>query len=338
MTIQIAIVGFGRIGRNIFRILHAQDEIQVVAIADIAEPKTMEYLLRYDTVHGRFPDPVSAKGDYFYVKGRQIRYLTAREPGEVNWKELGADIVVEATAKYRTKAWLQKHLTAGAKRVVLTAPATDEVDAVIVRGVNDHMLKPSHRLISTSSVTTNCVTPILKILNDAFGVDRAFMTTVHAYTNDQRLADVPHTDLRRSRAAAENIIPTETYAPKTIARILPELAGKLDGMAMNVPVPDGSMVDLVTETSRPVTVEAVNEVVRSAAGSRYKGIVDYVDDPIVSSDVIGDPHSAIFDSLSTSVMGDRMVKTLAWYDNGWGYACRVVEVIRRLASFEGALS
>ncbi len=331
-------MGFGRIGRNIFRILHSQDEIQVVAISDIAEPKTMEYLLRYDTVHGRFPDPVFAKGDYFYVKGRQIRYLTGREPGEVNWKELGADIVVEATAKYRTKAWLTKHLEAGAKRVVLTAPATDEVDAVIVRGVNDQMLKPSHRLISTSSVTTNCVTPILKILNNAFGVDRAFMTTIHAYTNDQRLADVPHTDLRRSRAAAENIIPTETYAPKTIARLLPELAGKLDGIAMNVPVPDGSNVDLVTETSRPVTIESVNEVVRSAAGSQYKGIVDYVDDPIVSSDVIGDPHSAIFDSLSTNVMGDRMVKTITWYDNGWGYAHRVVEVIRRLASFDGAQS
>jgi glyceraldehyde 3-phosphate dehydrogenase len=331
-------MGFGRIGRNIFRILHSMDDIQVVAISDIGDPKTMEYLLRYDTVHGRFPDPVFAKGDYFYVKGQQIRYLNGREPGEVNWKEVGADIVVEATAKYRTRAFLQKHLDAGAKRVVLTAPAQDEVDAVIVRGVNDHMLKPSHRLISTSSVTTNCVTPILKILNDAFGVERAFMTTIHAYTNDQRLADVPHTDLRRSRAAAENIIPTETFAPKTIARILPELAGKLDGMAMNVPVPDGSIVDLVTETTKSVSIESVNEVVRSAAGGQYKGIVDWVDDPIVSSDVIGDPHSAIFDSLSTNIMGDRMLKTLTWYDNGWGYAHRVVEIIRRLSAFEGGAS
>ncbi len=334
MAIKIGIMGFGRIGRNIFRILHRQEEIEVVAISDIVEPESLEYLLRFDTVHGRFPDPVSAKGDSLYVKGRQIRIIQGREPRDVPWGELGAEIVVEASTKYRLRAQLEQHLEQGAKRVVLTVPSQDPIDAVVVRGVNDHVLNASHRIISASSVTTNCVAPILKIFHNAFGVERAFMSTVHAYTNDQRLADVPHTDLRRSRAAAENIIPTETYAPRVIGRILPELDGRLDGMAMNVPVPDGSNVDLVTETKKPISVEAVNEVVKSAAGSQYKRIVEYMEEPIVSSDVIGDGHSAVFDSLATMALGDRMMKTLTWYDNGWGYAQRVVELIQRLASFE----
>jgi glyceraldehyde 3-phosphate dehydrogenase len=223
-------------------------------------------------------------------------------------------------------------LDAGANKVVLSGPATDEVDAVIVRGVNDQVLKSHHKIISTSSVTTNCVTPVLKILNEAFGIERAFMTTVHAYTNDQRLADVPNTDLRRSRSAAENIIPTETYAPKAIAKIYPPMAGKLDGMAMNVPVADGSNVDLVCETKDSVSPEVVNAVMKSAAESTYKGILGYVEDPIVSSDVIGESHSALFDALSTNVLGDHLLKTIAWYDNGWGYAHRVVEVVEEIAN------
>lgn len=332
--IRVGIMGFGRVGRNIFRILHNLDHFQVVAIADIAEPKALEYLLKFDTVHGRFPDPISVKDNYMYAKGQQIRLLNAKEPGDAKWSEVGADIVIEATNKFRTRAHLEKHLEAGAKRVILTSPAIDEVDAIVIRGINDALLKPNHRSVSTSSITANCAAPILKILNEAFGVERAFMTTVHAYTNDQRLADVPHTDLRRSRAAAENIIPTDTWAPRAIAKVMPELEGRIDGMAMNVPVPDGSNVDLVIETKRPVTVDAINEVVRSAAGTQFKGIVEYMSDPIVSSDVIGSEHSAIFDSMATQVLGTNMAKTISWYDNGWGYAKRVVEVMERLSGFE----
>lgn len=336
MTIRLGIMGFGRIGRNIFRILHPQDEIQIVAISDIADPAAMEYLIRFDTVHGRFPDPVSAKGDKMYAKGRQIQLFQGREPGDVPWGDVGADIVIESTGRYRTREWLQKHLDRGAKRVVLTIPPTDQVDAEIVRGINDNSLRAEHRIVSTSSITANCAALMLKILNDAFGVERSFISTVHAYTNDQRLADVPHTDLRRSRAAAENIIPTDTWVPKTIARVLPEMEGRIECIAMNVPVPDGSNVDMVTETKRPVTIEGVNEVVRSAAGSQYKGLLEYMAEPIVSSDVIGNNFSAVFDSLATQILGDRMLKTLAWYDNGWGYAHRVVEVVEQIARMEGS--
>lgn len=335
MAIQVGIMGFGRIGRNIFRILHSRDDIQVVAIADIAPPDAIEYLLRFDTVHGRFPDPVSAKGNSLYVKGQQIHLSQGLAPGDVPWKEFGADIVIESSTKYRSREWLEKHLKMGAKRVILTSPTSDPLDALVVRGVNDDLLKSSDRLVSVGSITTNCLALILNILNDAFGVKRSFMTTVHAYTNDQRLADVPHSDLRRSRAAAENIIPTDTLVPQAVGIVIPELKGKLDGIAMNVPVPDGSNIDLVTETIKPVTVESVNEVVRSAAESQYKGLVAYMDEPIVSSDVIGDTHSAIFDSLATQTLGDHFLKTLAWYDNGWGYAQRVVELVERLSSFEG---
>jgi len=334
MAIRIGIMGFGRIGRNIFRILHTREDIQVVAIADIVEPEALEYLLRFDTVHGRFPDPIAAKGDSLYVKGQQIRLIQGKQPGDVPWKDFGADIVVEASTKYKTKAFLQKHIEKGAKRVILTLPADDEIDAVIVRGVNDDQLKSHHRVISASSITTNCAALILKILDHAFGIEKAFITTVHAYTNAQRLADVPNTDLRQSRAAAENIIPTTTWVPEAISKVLPQMTGKIDCMAMNVPVSDGSLVDVVSHTKDPVTVEAVNEVVKSAAGSQYKDIVAYMDEPIVSSDVIADSHSAIFDSLATQVIGRHLVKTIAWYDNGWGYAHRIVELIQQLASFE----
>jgi len=266
-----------------------------------------------------------------YHRARQIKMLTAREPGEVSWKDLGVEIVIEATGKYRYRPMLEKHLDAGARKVVLTVPPRDEIDAVIVMGVNDHILTPEHRIVSAGSCTSNCLAPIARVLNDAFGIEKGLMTTVHAYTNDQRLADVPHEDLRRSRAAAENIIPTTTWAPQAVERILPELAGRLGGIAINVPVPDGSVIDLVTLMRRPVTAEEVNEVVKSAAQSVYKNIIEYTEEPIVSSDVIGNSHSAIFDSLSTSVLGGDLLKTIAWYDNGWGYATRVVEMVERLA-------
>ncbi len=334
MTIRVGLMGFGRIGRNVFRIVHGRDEIEVAAIVDIAEPQALEYLLRFDTVHGRFEDPVWVKGDRLYAKGRSIALLQAKAPGDVDWSGLGVDIVVEATGQYRTRAILQMHLDRGAKRVVLTVPPRDEIDALVVMGVNDHILGPNTRIVSNASCTANALAPICKILHDAVGIERGFMTTVHAYTNDQRLADVPHTEMRRSRAAAENIIPTETHSPKVVQSILPQLAGKLDGMALNVPVPDGSNVDLVTLMRRPVTAEEVNEIVKSASLTKFKGIVEYTDQPIVSSDVIGNDHSAVFDGLSTFVLGGNMLKTITWYDNGWGYAMRVVELIGRLASLD----
>ena len=334
MAIRIGLMGFGRIGRNIFRLVYDRDDIEVAAIADIADPQSLAYLLSFDTVHGRFPEPVTVKGEYMYVRGRQIRMLTKREPGEVPWGELDICIVVECTGKYRYRAQLEKHLAAGAKRVILTVPPRDAIDATIVMGVNDQTLDASHRIVSNASSTANAVAPIVKILHEAFGVERAMLTTVHAYTNDQRLADVPHTELRRSRAAAENIIPTVTYAPHVITTMLTELDGRLDGMAMNVPVADGSVADLVLLMSRAVTAEEINEIVKSAAARRYRPIVDYTEQPIVSSDVIGSPYSATFDGLSTQVVGKNLVKALVWFDNGWGYANRVVELMVRMAAFE----
>ncbi|MBU1700939.1 MAG: type I glyceraldehyde-3-phosphate dehydrogenase [Candidatus Eisenbacteria bacterium] len=331
MSVRIGLMGFGRIGRNIFRIAYNRPEIDIVAICDIAEPSSLEYLLRFDTVHGHFNEPFSVHGGAMYIKGRQIGILMKREPGDVNWAELGVEIVVEATGKYRTRDWLQKHIDAGANKVILTVPPRDRIDAMIVMGVNDGDLKPEHKIISNASCTANAVAPIAKILHEAFGIDKAFMTTVHAYTNDQRLADVPHEELRRSRAAAENIIPASTWAPQAVEAMVKGLKGKFDGIAMNVPVPDGSTVDLVTLMSRNVTAAEVNKLVWSAAQSTYKNIVEFSTSPIVSSDIIGNPHSAIFDSLSTLVIGGNLLKTVTWYDNGWGYANRVVELIQKLA-------
>ena len=329
MSLRIGIMGFGRIGRNLFRIAYDRSDVDIVAICDIADPKSLEYLLRFDTVHGVFREPFSVEGENMYIRGRQIKMLTKREPGEVDWGEMGVDIVVEATGKYRTRSWLQKHIEAGARRVILTVPPRDEIDAVIIMGVNDDV-RPEHRIVSNASCTANALAPIAKILDDAFGIEQGFMTTVHAYTNDQRLADVPHEELRRSRAAAENIIPATSWAPLAVQKVVPGLKGVFEGIAMNVPVPDGSIVDLVTLMSRNVTPEEVNKLIWSAAETTYAGIVQYSTDPLVSSDVIGNPHSAIFDSLSTMVIGGNLLKTLTWYDNGWGYANRVLELILKL--------
>ena len=331
MAIRVAINGFGRIGRSVFRIVSRDPGIDMVAINDIADAKTLAYLLKYDTVMGRFPGPSRLEGDVLYAGIQDVKLISVPDLDHLKWGDLGVDVLVESTGRYRKRAELEKHLAAGAKRVILTVPAKDDIDATVVLGVNDSTLRPEHRMVSNASCTTNCLAPIVKILHDAFGIEKGIMTTVHAYTNDQRLADVPHSDLRRSRAAAENIIPTTTGAARAVGKVLPELAGKLDGMAMRVPVPDGSTVDLITVMRRPVTVEQVNEVVRSAAASSLKGIVEYCDEPIVSSDVIGNPHSSVFDSLATQVLGGNFLKTVAWYDNEWGYACRVAELIRRLA-------
>ncbi len=330
---RVAINGFGRIGRAVFRIIVERDnpDIEVAAINDLSDDDILAYLLEYDSVMGRFEHEVVVEDGVMRVGRHVVKMLMEPDPAKLPWAELGVDIVVEATGRFRDRASLQKHLDAGAKRVVLTVPAKDEIDETIVLGVNDDQLDEGDLIVSNASCTTNCLAPLVKILDEAFGVKRGVMTTVHAYTNDQRLADVPHKDLRRSRAATENIIPTTTGAAKAVGQVLPKLDGKLDGMAMRVPVPDGSTVDLVVELEGDVTVEEVNEAVRAAAKGPLAGIVEYTEDPIVSTDVIGDPHSTIFDAGSTRVLGGNLVKVMAWYDNEWGYSNRVVDLIERLA-------
>ena len=330
---RVAINGYGRIGRAAFRLLSQRDDIEVVAINDITPNETLAYLTRFDTVYGRYPGVVTLKGDTLAAGTQTVRMLEQKDPTKLPWAELEVDVVVEATGKFRKREECAWHLEAGAKRVILTVPAKDEVDAMIVVGVNDRTLLPSHRIVSNASCTTNCLAPVAKVMNDAFGIVKGVITTVHAYTNDQRLADVPHNDLRRSRAANENIIPTTTGAALAVGKVLPELKGKLDGVAMRVPVPDGSTVDLVAELSKPVTVAALNAAMKEAASKApLKGIMEYCEEPIVSSDIIQDSHSAIFDSLCTRVLGGKLVKVIAWYDNEWGYSCRVVDLIGKLAA------
>lgn len=335
MTVRIGINGFGRIGRSVFRIISERDDLQVVAINELFDSAQAAYLLRYDTVLGRFERTVRAEPGALVLEGRRATMTSFREPGLIPWGDLGAEYVVEATGKFRSAEELEKHLQAGARKVILTVPPKGKLDATVVIGVNDDELRPEHRLVSNASCTTNCLAPLAKILDDAFGIEEGVMTTVHAYTNDQRLADVPHKDPRRSRAAAENIIPTTTGAAKTVGQVLPHLAGRLDGLAIRVPVPDGSIVDLVCRLrAQPSAAEVNAAVAQAAATPRFMKIVEYQEDPIVSSDIIGNPHSSIFDALATKTRGDGYVKVIAWYDNEWGYANRVVDLIDRLAALE----
>jgi glyceraldehyde 3-phosphate dehydrogenase len=331
---RVAINGFGRIGRTVFRVIVQRPEagIEIVALNDLADDEMAAYLLKYDTVMGEFPGKVTVGEGYLVAGGHMVKTFTIKDPAQLPWKELGVDVVIESTGVFRTRAEVAKHLEAGAQRVILTVPAKDELDATVVLGVNDDDLEADDRIVSNASCTTNCLAPIAKILDEAFGIRRGFMTTVHAYTNDQRLADVPHKDFRRSRAATLNIIPTTTGAAKAVGKVLPRLKGKLDGMAMRVPVPDGSTVDLVIETEKPVTVESVNAAVAKAAAGPLRKIVQYSEAPLVSSDIIGNPHSSIFDAPSTLVLGGNKVKVIAWYDNEWGYSQRVVDLIERLAA------
>jgi glyceraldehyde 3-phosphate dehydrogenase len=329
---RVAINGFGRIGRTVFRIIASRpgSDIQVVAINDLSDDDILAYLLEYDSVMGRFDQEVSVADGVMKVGDHEVQMLMERDPAQLPWSELGVDVVIEATGVFRDRASLQKHLDAGAKRVILTVPAKDEIDETIVLGVNDSELGPEDLIVSNASCTTNCLAPLAKVLDDAFGIRKGVMTTVHAYTNDQRLADVPHKDLRRSRAATENIIPTTTGAAKAVGKVLPNLAGKLDGMAMRVPVPDGSTVDLVVELERDVTVKEVNAAIKAAAEGELAGIMEYTEDPIVSTDIIGNPHSSIVDAGGTQVLGGNLVKVMSWYDNEWGYSNRVVDLIERL--------
>jgi glyceraldehyde 3-phosphate dehydrogenase len=327
---RIGLMGFGRIGRNLFRILYQNEDIRFGAISDIADHQALEYLLRFDTIMGPFPDVVSIKEGHLYVAGQQIPMLSGREPGDVPWSDYGVDIVIEATARGWSREQLERHFECGAKRVILCVPPQDPPDITVVMGVNDEQLKAEHRIVSNGSCTAHCAAPVIKLLHEAFGVQRAFLSTVHAYTNQQRLADVPDADKRRGRAAAENIIPQETNAAEVVATLIPELAGRLSGGSMNVPVPNGSVVDLVCWHDKPVTKVAINEVVRTAAATKHwRSIIDYEAEPIVSSDIVRNPHSSTFDAQATMVMGNHVSKTLAWYDNGWGYAHRVVDLIHK---------
>ncbi len=331
---RIAINGFGRIGRSVFRVIVQRPEtgIQIVAINDLAEDEMAAYLLKYDTVMGEFPGAVLVEDGYLIAGGHRARLLTIKDPAQLPWKELDVDVVIESTGVFRTRETVAAHLQAGAKRVILTVPAKDKLDATVVLGVNDDELEADDRIVSNASCTTNCLAPVAMVLDQAFGFKRGIMTTVHAYTNDQRLADVPHKDFRRSRAATVNIIPTTTGAAKAVGEVLPRLKGKLDGMAMRVPVPNGSTVDLVAELERPVTVEEVNAAIKRAAEGPLAGILEYSEAPLVSTDIIGNPHSSIFDAGCTLVLGGNKVKVIAWYDNEWGYSQRVVDLIGRLAA------
>jgi glyceraldehyde 3-phosphate dehydrogenase len=330
---NVAINGFGRIGRAVFRIIAKRPEsgLRVVAINDLSDDDILAYLLEYDSVMGKFDEEVSVENGTMTVGEHKVKMLMERQPAQLPWKDLDVDIVIESTGVFRDRASLQKHIDAGAKRVILTVPSKDKIDETVVLGVNDDQLDSDDIIVSNASCTTNSLAPLAKVLDDSFGIRKGVMTTVHAYTNDQVLADVPHQDLRRSRAATENIIPTTTGAAAAIGEVVPSLAGKLDGMAMRVPVPDGSTVDLVVELDRDVTVEEVNAAMKAAATGPMAGIMEYVDDPIVSTDIIGNPHSSIFDASATQVLGGNLVKVMSWYDNEWGYSNRVVDLAERLA-------
>jgi glyceraldehyde 3-phosphate dehydrogenase len=335
MALRVGINGFGRIGRSVFRILSDRDDIEVVAVNDLYENQQLAYLLKYDTVMGVLDKEVSIDGDQMFVDGDRIAMIDEMNPADLPWADLGIDIVVESTGVFRSREQLEKHLEAGAKKVILTVPPKDEIDATIVMGVNDEDLDPTDRIVSNASCTTNCLAPIAKILDDSFGLEEGFLTTVHAYTNDQRLADVPHKDRRRSRAAAENIIPTTTGAARAVGKVLPHLDGKLDGMAMRVPVPDGSIVDFVCRFAATPSREEINAAVREAAEGPMKRVVEYSEVPLVSSDIIGNPHSSIFDALSTATQGEGFAKVVSWYDNEWGYSNRVVDLMERLMEIDG---
>ena len=328
MTIRVGINGFGRIGRLVFRVLDTRDSVDVVAINDLADARTMATLLKFDSVHGRFSGTIEViDEERLRVNGDEIRVCTERDPRALPWKELGVDFVVESTGVFRKRDQIAMHLEAGAPKVLLTVPAKDPIDAMIVLGVNDADLLPEHRIISNASCTTNCLAPLAKVLHESFGIRHGLMTTTHGYTNGQRLLDMVHKDLRRARAAALNIIPTTTGAARAVGKVLPDLAGKLDGMAMRVPVPDGSAVDLCAVLDRDVTVEQVNAAVREAAEGPLLGILEYSEEPLVSTDIVGSSFSSVFDAGSTMVIAGNMIKVISWYDNEWGYSSRVVDLL-----------
>ena len=332
---KVVINGFGRIGRSVFRILNQRKDIDLVAINDIFDKEALAYLLKYDTVMGRFSESVKLSGDILKTESQKVKLIAERDPASLPWSEMGVDVVIESTGIFRQKSQLSMHLSAGAKRVILTVPAKDDIDYTVVLGVNDEGLKPEHKIVSNASCTTNCLAPMAKVLDSEFGIELGVINTIHAYTNDQRLADVPHSDWRRSRAAAENVIPTTTGAARAVGKVLPELNGKLDGIAMRVPVPDGSVVDFNVRLKRDVKVEEINDAIyESSKKDSLKKVLQYSTLPVVSTDIIGNPHSSIFDAPFTRVIEGNFIKTLNWYDNEWGYSNRVADLIGVLGNLD----
>lgn len=332
-TIKVGINGFGRIGRLTYRALLTKSNVEVVAINDLTDAKTLAHLFKYDSVHGKFKGDVAVEGDSLIINGHKMKVMAEKDPANLPWAALGVEIVVECTGIFRTREKMSKHLTAGAKKVVLSVPADnkEDVDATIVLGVNDNTLTTDMKLISNASCTTNCLAPIAKVLHDNFGIKNGLMNTIHSYTNDQIILDAPHKDLRRARAAAVSIIPTKTGAAKAIGLVIPELDGKMDGFAVRVPTPDGSMVDLTCELSRAVTKDEIHAAMKTAADGAMKGVLEYLDEPLVSCDIIGNSHSSIFDSGLTKVIGGNIVKIVSWYDNEYGYSCRLADLVVKMA-------
>jgi len=331
MAIKIGINGFGRIGRNVFKIIQETDGVDVVHINDITDNKTLAHLLKYDSTYGRFNGTVELTDTGMEVNGKEISICEERDPTNIPWAAKGVDIVLESTGIFRKKEQCMKHVAAGAKKVLLSVPAKDEIDATIVFGVNDDTLKDTDLIVSNASCTTNCLAPMVKVLNDKFGVVKGLMTTIHSFTNDQRTLDMPHSDLRRSRTASTNLIPTSTGAAVAVGKVIPELNGKLNGFAIRTPTPVGSITDLVSELKVEVTAEQVNAAFKEAAEGELKGIMKYVEDPIVLTDIVGETHTSIIDALSTMVIDGNMVKTVSWYDNEWGYSAKCVDLIKMMA-------
>jgi len=334
MAIRIAINGFGRIGRLVYKAGFRDPRFEFVVLNDITDAKTLAHLLKYDSTHGRFPGKIEVVEDGFLVDGKKLKVLAEKDPAKLPWKDLKIDIVLESTGAkaFRDRKGIQQHIDAGAKKVLLTVPSKDEIDATVVFGVNDKDLKPEHKLVSNASCTTNCVAPMAKVLHENFGIEWAFMTTIHAFTNDQKVLDAPHSDLRRARTAAQSIIPTTTGAARTVGKIMKDLKGKIDGTALRVPTVDGSITDLVVVAQKDVTIEAINAAFKKAADGPMKGVLEYTEDEIVSCDIIGNPHSCIFDAKSTMVLGPRMLKVFGWYDNEWGYSARCIDLLHRMGA------
>lgn len=331
MSVRVAINGFGRIGRNVFRAAFGNPNLQIVAINDLTDAKTLAHLLKYDSVHGIFDHEIEAKEDALLIDGQSVRITKEKDPAALPWKEMAIDVAVESTGKFTDRAGAEKHLTAGAKKVIISAPAKNP-DITLVLGVNEEKYDPNrHHIISNASCTTNGLAPVAKVLLNQFGIKRGLMTTIHSYTNDQQLLDLPHKDLRRARAAALSMIPTTTGAAKALSEVLPDLAGKMDGMAIRVPTPNVSVIDLVVELESDATEASVRSALSNAAQKEMKGILEYTEAPLVSSDFNGNPHSSIVDGALTKVIGARMVKVIAWYDNEWGYSCRVRDLILYIA-------
>ncbi len=332
MAVKVGINGFGRIGRNFFRAAYKDPSLQIVAVNDITDAKTLAHLLKYDSVHGRFEASVEVRENAIVVNGKQVQVLACKDAADLPWGKLGVEIVIECTGRYTDRDGAGKHIAAGAKRVIISAPAKGE-DGTFVMGVNEKTFDPAkHFILSNASCTTNCLAPVAKVLLDTFGIERGLMTTIHAYTNDQKILDLPHKDLRRARAAAVSMIPTTTGAAKAVSLVIPELKGRLDGMAIRVPTPNVSVVDLTVELAKSATAEEINAAMKKASEGPMKGILEYVDEPLVSIDFNHDPASSSFDALSTKVIGGKMVKVLSWYDNEWGYSCRLVDLAKYISA------